>query len=241
MEVSAGRSGDPVYSGMAGGRLLVIVESAAPPRVLTTAAASAVLLNEGSQYAFDVALATPPSADVFMTLQHVWLSGLPRDLVIEPRQLVFRGGESMAWQTVTVKAPHGRSYLSNSTAVVTQAIESEDVFYDAGSPLGARTVDLRVVVSDADEVGICLSSCMASTEFELLFRGDEQAPVETPYEIIGGKVSPPLPCLSIDCPGIESDLRHTAKGEASEASASRLSAATGLHPFPPQDYPPGSR
>ena len=192
--VRVGNTLDALYDGVMNPYLGVYVEDTTAPELLITRSVDS--LDEGSTVTMQVALSTPPTANVTVALDSSWLTGLPHNAVIEPTTLVFRAGESLAYQTISVTFPYSAEYRGDSELSLTPVLTSDDPFYDSGSGLGAAASPPQVAltVKDLDETGVCLAACLAATPQERLFTGKETEPVPTVYEIISGEVcgAPPL-------------------------------------------------
>lgn len=182
------------------------------------------------QVQYKVALATPPSEDVTVTIDEVWVEGQDRPLQIGPVDVLFSAGEGQVWKTVTVDLPYGASALGNGTAILTHTAFSEDPQYNSGSPGGAPPVDVTLLSTDKDTVGVCLARCRPLSPYDYVFRGGEEG-VSTPYEVVGGQV--PLDFLLSTAPRGDVQLSITAStplggtnlllGADSESAAGMLS------------------
>lgn len=139
-----------------------------------------------------MALSTPPSADVTVSFDTTWISGLPRDVEISPGGLTFPAGQSNVYQTVTVLIPYSETSLGEADGLISMTLESADLLYDSDSTLPGAvtppTIDLHA--EDADSPTVCIKSCDLLTKFDFEFDADSAAntPVKTPYEVAFGQV-----------------------------------------------------
>ena len=183
---------DMAYDGLINEDLSIFVEQARPPKLLINKNTS-IELDEGFSTSYSIALTTKPRFDVYVNLSYYSTSLLyetPK-LDIHPKMVIFKAGEALQWISIEVTAPYTPIYLGENMFSIRHLPSSLDPFYNAGdngSSSGINETTLPLKLTDVDEVGVCLSSCLLTTQYDFLFVGDEDA-VETPYEIIDGSVS----------------------------------------------------
>jgi hypothetical protein len=149
---------------------------------------TSVILREGSEKTYKIALATPPTFDVFVNISYISQSKQTPVLQIEPTVLFFESGKSLQWKSITIRALHSPTYLGNNELLVFHDLNSLDPSYDNIGRFGSEATHLTIYLKDVDNVGVCLSSCVVSSQFDFIFRGAEKY-VETPYETFDGSVS----------------------------------------------------
>jgi hypothetical protein len=147
-------------------------------------------LYEGSTMRLQVALATPPSSDVNVTLGLGWTSGEERSVNASATVISFGAGEALVWKDLDVVVTDSEQYLGNSTLAITASAASDSIVYDSSQPLGAPAKNFEVLVMDTGELGVCLGpgKCRRVTKYDFKFDGSDQDLVVTPYEVKLGKV-----------------------------------------------------
>ena len=189
MRALATSKNDMAYDGLMNDDLNIFVEQARPPKILLNKNTS-IELDEGFSTSYSIALATTPRFDVYVNLSYYSTSPLYKTpkLDMHPQMVLFEAGEALQWISIEITSPYTPMYLGENMFYIRHIPTSLDPFYDVGNNSSINETTLTLKVTDVDEVGVCLSSCLLTTEYDFLFIGDETA-VETPYEIINGSVS----------------------------------------------------
>eukprot|EP00951_Prasinocladus_malaysianus_P013226 scaffold99605_cov30-Prasinocladus_malaysianus.AAC.1 len=166
---------DPFYQGVSNNELIVYIEDGDPPGLLVTPAIASV--REGGRTAYQVSLATPPTAAVTMSTAITWAEGFPQGVVLTPSTVIFLPGEALIWKTIEVTLPVDNTYVGSSVAVVHHTVASVDPLYDSSRSTGPGTAKLHLdVVDETGAAGLCLGLCDELTKFDVVLVSARNSP-----------------------------------------------------------------